>query len=121
MTMTKEQTAQEVFDQVVTHLLTQNQRSYLAKQDGVVSTCAYRGDGGLACAVGCLLDDEEYDPSLEGRGLAYVFDRAPRLAPHTRQLQALQQVHDHRTPPSWRTFLRTVANRHNLVFPETTT
>jgi hypothetical protein len=46
-------TAQEVFDQVATHLLTQRQRSTTK------GNCAYRGDDGLKCAAGCLLGPDD--------------------------------------------------------------
>lgn len=52
---------QEIFDFVANHLLTQNARSMLP--DNV--TCAYRGGGGLMCAVGCLITDEAYHEGLE--------------------------------------------------------
>lgn len=32
----------------------------------VISRCRYRGDNGTMCAVGCLIPDERYTPSLEG-------------------------------------------------------
>ena len=53
-------TAQEVFDQVATHLLTQNERSL----DG--ASCSYRNCDGLKCAAGCLISDDEYDNQMEG-------------------------------------------------------
>lgn len=51
---------QEVFDKVVNHLLTQNQKSIDES-----SQCMYRGINGLMCAVGCLIPDEFYNKDLE--------------------------------------------------------
>lgn len=59
-------TNQEIFDKVATHLLSQGKRSALG---GV--GCAYRGDGGLQCAIGCLIPDELYRYELEGWGAAF--------------------------------------------------
>ena len=53
---------QEVFDQIVTHLLTQNKQSKYYKD--LRTFCAYRS-GDLKCAAGCLIDDDEYSPEME--------------------------------------------------------
>lgn len=47
-------TAQEVFDQVVVHLITQGRPS---KEGGF---CTYLNKEGLKCAAGCLISKEEY-------------------------------------------------------------
>jgi hypothetical protein len=60
-TAVKQQTKQQVFDQVVKHLLKQGKRAY---QEG--KGCRYRTDDGLKCAVGCLLPDAAYTPDMEG-------------------------------------------------------
>lgn len=57
-------TDQEIFDYVVEHLFKQNR---VAKGYGI---CSYRGDGGTSCAVGCLIDDFFYSPSLECKGIS---------------------------------------------------
>lgn len=49
-------TNEEIFEKVRTHLLTQNAKSMI---DGI---CLYRGPNGLKCAVGCLIEDEHFDP-----------------------------------------------------------
>lgn len=54
-------TRQEVFNTVVKHLMTQRKQS-IAPEHG----CAYRGDNGLKCAVGVLINDECYDERFEG-------------------------------------------------------
>lgn len=48
---------QEVFTKVATHLLKQGRRALFAEKNGFRS-CAYRGDNGTKCAVGCLIKDE---------------------------------------------------------------
>lgn len=52
---------QEAFDRVTNHLLTQMKQS--KSKSG---NCLYRGTDGTSCAVGCLIADEHYYPSLEG-------------------------------------------------------
>lgn len=50
---------QQTFDTVVAHLRRQNAQSMLGE------SCAYRGDGGLKCAVGCLIPDDRYTTDIE--------------------------------------------------------
>jgi hypothetical protein len=62
---------QPIFDKVATHLITQGKQSMLEEpQNGV--TCTYRGVGGLACAVGCLINDEDYNPNWEGKSVVWI-------------------------------------------------
>jgi hypothetical protein len=65
--------AQEIFDYVTPLLFAQGQRSMLPSQfpddeDGE-PTCAYRGEGGLRCAIGHIIPDELYNPNIEGEGV----------------------------------------------------
>ena len=55
---------QEVFNKVVTHLLTQKKQCVDAKGE-----CVYRGKSGARCAVGCLIKDEFYSEDLEHNGV----------------------------------------------------
>lgn len=55
-------TNQEIFNTVVEHLVKQKAMSVDAAGD-----CAYRGKNGLKCAVGVLIKDECYDPTIEGK------------------------------------------------------
>ena len=54
---------QQLFDRVVTHLLQQGQP---CMKDHV---CVYRNSDGLSCAIGSLIDDKHYSPSLENNCL----------------------------------------------------
>jgi hypothetical protein len=56
-------TKQEVFDRVVTHLLTQKKRSA-----SYYGSCLYKGPDGLRCAVGCLFPDSYDTSKIEGSG-----------------------------------------------------
>jgi hypothetical protein len=77
-------TAQQVFDQVARHLLTQGRQARNAE------ACAYRGSEGTMCAAGCLMSDEEYAK------------RGGVVPPgHTDLIQSLQAVHDDVDTDEW--------------------
>lgn len=50
---------------------------HLAKQQQVSMKesggCWYRGEGGMKCAVGCLIPDEAYSDNIEGAGARALF------------------------------------------------
>lgn len=97
-------TAQQVFDQVVTHLLTQMKKS----KDELSLTnwgCRYRY-GDLKCAAGCLIGDDEYKPTFEGQGWTYL--EGIRVVPsdHRGLIKDLQLIHDQRPPYDWKKALR---------------
>ena len=73
-------TAQEIFDTVLTHLREQGKAA--KGRDG---DCQYRGTRGTACAVGCLIPDELYNPLIEGLSVDQIFKAA---MPEHRQHQA---------------------------------
>jgi hypothetical protein len=82
--------AQEIFDTVVTHLYTQGKQA----GDGV-GGCLYRTDEGLKCAVGCLIPDDQYHPSMEGQTVESLQSLLPSyLLPHKSLLINLQMLHD---------------------------
>jgi hypothetical protein len=119
-------TKQEIYDKVKSHLLAQGRKSQMLKPGertiGKFSNCAYRGEGGLKCALGCLIDDRFYKETLEGLDCGAV---AVRVA--LRQsgidddadvgllLSELQNVHDTGAPPHWGELLAEVAIRNELV------
>lgn len=116
----KAATPQQVFDQVVTHLLTQNAQSMAN------DTCAYRGDGGLMCAAGCLISDAEYKDLLkrheidgaDGKNWGYLADCTDAVPKdHTHLIQDLQIIHDDVLgPANWKAKLERVAIEHGLEF-----
>lgn len=130
-------TKQETFDRVAAHLLTQNRQAQAVYGDPkwapyVELACAYRGDGGTMCAVGCLIPDDRYRPELEGGivvpllGVAgtplyepsdkdMVITRLVEELGHNLYLcAALQNVHDNYPPEEWRHRLAVVAHAENL-------
>lgn len=120
----KEATKQQIFDQVSAHLLKQNQQCKTLVDD----QCAYRGgeSGGLKCAAGCLIADEEYKPDMDRAGyvnnVSYGSDWnglvKRGLVPehlHSNFIMELQNVHDSFNPDEWKHKLNNVANSHGLV------
>lgn len=120
---------QEVFEKVARHLLKQGRKSVHAK-DGV---CQLRGDGGRACAIGCLIADEHYDPSLEegqpwsdwvmraviASGVDVDLDDGGEFdaldaTSDRRFLHELQRIHDGEEPEEWRDGLADFARRAGL-------
>jgi hypothetical protein len=107
-------TAQEIFDTVVAHLRKQNEVSV-----DDVGVCKYRSDDGLKCAVGCLIDDDHYEPSMEGKTVEILIELGllpEHLKPHKNLLIELQTIHDHDDPGNWESEFERVAECLNLYF-----
>ncbi len=111
-------TNQEIFDKVSSHLLKQNAKSI---RKGI---CAFRGEDGLTCAIGCLIADSDYGPEMEGRGPMSAELETPLKrsgidlslkSSSIDLLVMLQQVHDLRSPKAWPRELSKVAARYNLT------
>lgn len=58
-------TKQEIFNKVYAHLVKQGRRSMYYLPSKGEEGCAYRGQDGAMCAVGCLIPDEFYTPEIE--------------------------------------------------------
>lgn len=87
----------DVFNHVVNHLREQGCQSLFREK----IMCAYRGDGGTMCAVGCLIADDEYGPSLENNSIFALFEKnllptdlKERVEPNLHILSDLQTLHD---------------------------
>ena len=108
---------QKVFNIVVKHLLTQNAVSLSAE-----GSCRYRGENGLKCAIGCLIDDKYYESCFENRSAAAfcilnAIYESYNLSPDAELLCVLQKIHDFNDPRQWRDMLKEVATEQNLIFP----
>ena len=107
---------QDMFNHICEHLMSQGQRSKAAKAGG----CAYRGDDGMACAVGAVVPDEYYDKVMEGTGVFYIAKRetVPSwVSRNVRLLEALQIMHDSYSPERWRLQLKQIAEEYKLQCP----
>lgn len=106
---------QEVYNKVRAHLLTQRARSVLADCPAGMA-CAYRGVGGLKCAIGCLIEDKHYDPEFErfGVGKTSVRDalRLSGVAYDVDFLSALQVIHDNSPLCQWEADLESVREKY---------
>ena len=112
-------TSQEVFDQVVTHLRKQECKA----EDNHSSLCMYRTQGGLKCAAGCLINDDEYAPWMERRLIGNVLTHpntpkslVDRLEEHGNLIMRLQNVHDDYQPTQWEPKFQKVAEDFGLKY-----
>lgn len=55
---------QQTYDKVKAHLLAQGKAAVNDKGE-----CVYRAPDGSQCGIGCLIDDDQYDPGFEGNGV----------------------------------------------------
>jgi len=101
---------QEVFDKIATHLFAQGKRSLILLSRTTYLTgggvehsemmgCAYRGEGGLKCAIGALIPDELYLPSFEGKRVGAVLTNSAELnnmfaGVRRDLLDKMQEIHD---------------------------
>jgi hypothetical protein len=122
-------TPQQIFDIVATHLRKQGRKSMYKNQIDDLS-CAYRGQDGAKCAVGCLILDSEYNPRFEGINIRLLLlspvecgvpqSLVERLMPHYELLRSLQFVHDYNDVPFWEKQLLDVANHFHLNYQSPT-
>jgi len=104
-------TAQELFDTVAAHLITQGKQSL-----GTDVFCKYRGDGGLKCAIGCLIPDDKYETWMDCGGALHPVLKTIGLEEHFNLCRKLQVVHDSTEPHEWRGELSNVAARCGLKY-----
>ena len=104
--------AQEVFNKVAEHLLTQKTTSF----DEDIDCCAYRAPDGKMCAVGCLISDEEYKPEFEREGVGMLINKGflPNLKEHESLLIELQRIHDSIRELLWKDELIKASKLFNL-------
>ena len=113
---------QQLFDKTASHLLKQGTQSVLEDSD----TCAYRGQDGLMCAVGCLINEDAYNWSLEGTAI----DDSPNVQRALRHsgiefdtdgqvmllLTRLQTIHDTKEESDWASLIGALAIELGLKF-----
>lgn len=117
---------QEIFDIASVHLIRQDKRSVYPTPTSIVGEtgCAYRGDGGCACAIGALIPDDKYDPAMENHSVWSLIEAFPAALAHLGVtkgsndngfLGQLQGVHDGSGPIRWPAALRNLAKEHGLT------
>lgn len=110
---------QEIYDKVARHLLTQRAPSLSEEAEG----CAYRGDNGLMCAVGCLISDNHYSKDLEGHTVESIevieslldsgIDMKDLNISHL--LKRFQDIHDKTETIDWKFYINALADDFNLT------
>ena len=107
-------TAQEVFDQITQHLLTQGKAA-----KSTTGACRYRaetGKGVLKCAAGCLITEDEYSEAFEGKPWHWLINSGEVPKENSRLIRSLQIVHDTRLPSRWPIAFKTVADEFKLSY-----
>lgn len=110
---------QEIFNKVVKHLLTQNERA--VDKDGF---CSYKTHNGLKCAIGALIPDghpAQHASCSVSMSFFAEYDLKEYLCIKDESdvsfLWALQRIHDGREPYEWDEALRDFAVRNELIMP----
>lgn len=104
---------QEAFDKVVTHLRNQNKQAH-----DPVGRCVYRGANNTKCAFGCLIEDDEYKPWMEGIS-AYdlIMDNIflDKFSSYSEMISELQDVHDMCYVIDWEKNFKDIATKYDLI------
>lgn len=124
---TYEGKAQELFNDVVSHLRKQKCRAVNG------NNCVYLALDGTKCAIGGILPDELYFSGLEGSGVSLFWNKncwidenypnvvkvANFIGESNKQLATeLQIIHDRRFPENWEEALEKLAKQEGLVYEE---
>lgn len=109
--------AQQIFDKVAAHLLTQGKKAMVSTDQA--AACMYRGPNGTRCAVGCLIPDELYHEDFEyhtAKELPESLWTALEIdmPAHEELVMALQMVHDNALPETWAKRLHALAEAEHL-------
>lgn len=105
-----EATEQEVFDHVARHLLRQGHKAFV-NSVGVVYRNQSNGD---ACALGCLMNDQEYQPTFEALSWPMLVSAGLVPGAHWKLMYALQVLHDEIPTDEWKTRLARLAGNYRL-------
>lgn len=114
---------QEIFDKVFTHIMKQGKPALNSKGE-----CVYRGKNGLTCAAGCLIDDEQYSPQMEGTTFVGASTIMQGITPEWMKEEQmficqLQNAHDTAADCDdflgrFRTYTKILAEEYELTVPE---
>jgi hypothetical protein len=114
--MSKQLTAQQVFDKVVKHLRKQGHKALNEENQ-----CMYLAKDGSKCAFGCLIRASEYKPEMEQKDFRWVFNNGPaslrnRLQSFKELIEHLQRIHDHTFVEGWEERFQEIADLHVLTY-----
>lgn len=107
---------QEAFSKVCIHLATQARR---ATNSG---GCAYHATNGDKCAIGCLIPDDKYYPTIEGKAIDLILSQSYTLASLFKGVSKdllfdLQRMHDDIIISSWFDRLISLRAQYQLKIP----
>lgn len=118
-------TAQEVYDFIAHHLITQGEKASGEKVciTGILSPpngCFYRMEKEgkiLKCAAGSLIPDEDYKPVFESghswKAIVYIYFKET-ITSHQQLISNLQYIHDTYEVVDWLSELKNIATEYNL-------
>ena len=120
-------TPQEIFDTTLFHLRNQGVAAmsiysgYGDLDEIDQLRCAYRGEGGTMCAVGCHIPDRLYSPTLEGMRVEDLpMLRDLGLSDSKDLLTELQHLHDgtleRKGLQAWEEGMKKLATLYGLVY-----
>lgn len=120
-------TNQEAFDKVWQFFIVEkNPQSFENSADNLVfgAACAYRGQNGSKCAVGCLIPDELYSPDMEDKRIFAIIELYPEIKTLFADvdgffLAKIQEIHDHHFP-YFQINMENLAIIYDLKIPEGT-
>lgn len=112
------ESAQEVFNIMYKHLLTQNKKCFITVDNEKDIRCRYRGLDGMKCAAGCLIPDEKYSESMENVGWIGLTNRDQVPREHREMIHDAQMIHDWFEPELWKSELEKLATKYELTCPE---
>ncbi len=115
-------TSQEIFDTVLSHLRVQGPCTL----NGMIA-CRYRGSNGARCAIGALIPDDLYLPSMERmlitgliRFMESLGERYSSLCKtfkeHEKLITRLQLIHDNENKSNWEPHWKLTAMLFNLKY-----
>jgi hypothetical protein len=120
-------TKQDLFDHVARHLFKQHAKATIVVNDKM--PCRYRTSDGFKCAIGCLIDDDNYSEGLERRNVLSIRgaieksigrqlsgDEYSMAGKEINILYRLQRIHDHHEVREWPQLLYTTAEEYGLKF-----
>ena len=94
------------------NLLKQHEKSVISIDNR--SKCAFRGDKGLKCAIGFLIEDDKYDRNFERFGaMGLVEFLSINTGGKDTMLAQLQMIHDGHSPTVWRDDLLELAHDYH--------
>ncbi|MEM9400465.1 MAG: hypothetical protein AAF984_09675 [Verrucomicrobiota bacterium] len=109
-------TAQEVFDHIAFHLLSQGQKSLASPSMGDFD-CVYYSLEGLRCAAGSLITQQQYKPEFEGEDWITLSEYQQVPKSHRNLITLFQDAHDNTRVENWPLKLIDVAKQEGLLLP----